>query len=240
MWERERSGRPARGLRGWEGERLFKRTDPQAEGIGFKGTAGPPTPGWSPTSPELGSLSQVPGACGQGEEAAWWGPEGLGVEPLWGADPWAERAERGSSCPSQRSSCNPGLPPSWNRESLACSGPAAWNQSPLAGPPLCPCQGRDGRPTQMAEMAAAACVGRKGPLLGGSAKQGTGAAPPESALSLRIPSAEVGLTYPHTPLRSPAPPSPCTAALLVMLILSKWLMFIQSVPGPRSGTECFI
>ena len=104
MWEREKSGKPARGLSGrvGQGENLQEDRQPLTP---------PPTssnwgqgdwaPSWSPISPGLGSFSQVSGTNEQEEESALRGPRGsLGLCPFWGADPWAERAvRRGESRP---------------------------------------------------------------------------------------------------------------------------------------------
>lgn len=128
---------------------------------------------WSPVSPELGSFSQVSGANEQEEEAALRGPEGLpGCVPFGVLTPGL-RGQRGASpAPPRRSSCSPGLLPSRDRESLACSGPAAWGQGPLAGPPLCPCQDRDRQPAQMTKLTGDSLCGEKSLLAGGLSKAG--------------------------------------------------------------------
>lgn len=135
-------------------------------------------PSWSPISPGLSSFSQVSGTNEQEEESALRGPRGsLGLCPFWGAEPWAERAvlrdeSRPPAAPPRRSSCSPGPVPSQDRESLACCGRAARGRGPLAGPPLCPCQGRDRRPAQRTELAGGSLCGRNRLLAGGLSEAG--------------------------------------------------------------------
>lgn len=165
---RENSGRSVGTGDGRKGERIFKKTDPQAPSDwGRRDQA----PSWSLVSQELGSFSQVSGVEEQEEETAVRGPEGLRVVTPRGADPWAERAERaeerGLPLPGGAAATKGCFP---HRTESPWPVRASHGSGPLAGPPFCPCQGGDRRPAQMTEMAGRSLVGRKSSLPEDSAK----------------------------------------------------------------------
>ena len=85
MWEREKSGKPARGLRGRAGRGVdLRRVEggrplsppPSGSKWGSRRTG---SPSWSPLSPGLGSFSQVSGTHEQEEEAALSGSRGCAL-----------------------------------------------------------------------------------------------------------------------------------------------------------------
>lgn len=205
---RENAGRSVGTRMGGKGRESSRRQTSSPKHLGSRG----PGPQLEPHFPSTWLIFSGLWGGGTGGGDSFKGTRGSWVVTPRGADPWAERAERGPA-PPRRSSCNPGLLPSQDRESLPVR--VSHGAGALAGPPLRPCQGGAGASPNDRDGRRRPC-GQEGLLAGGLSK--TGGLVPAARVCPKpgIPKAEAEVTHtprPLTHLCSPPPPSPFTAAL---------------------------